>query len=476
MPKIKRGQALVIGGSIAGLCAARVLSEHFEYVTIVDRDRFDDATEYRSGVPQGRHIHVMLGRGRRLMNTLFPGLDAECEAAGVPLLNVGRDMELVSIGGKAPRYTSEIELRSSSRGWLEAALRRRVLALPGIRLLTSVEVTGLHVADGGTIDGVEIKRRDGLHEQLQAELTVDASGRASKVTDWLQTLGYPAPDVTTVNAHLGYVTRWYRQPSTQRTTWRGALTGNRPTTNSRGGVLLPIEGDRLMVTLVGIADQQPEVNEAAFLDCARQLISPSIYELIKDLEPVSPVYGYRATQNRWVHFERLARWPEGFVVLGDAACCFNPVHGQGMTVSALEAELLGETLRKQGRSLRGFSRRFQRRLPKVLQAAWTLSTAEDYRWPTTEGGKPSASARFAHWDVDRLVEVMQDNAAMVETFLTVHHLLRPPTALFRPGLVVPVVALLARKLLAAASLVRHPLDPPSPAQPTPGPTPITTGA
>jgi 2-polyprenyl-6-methoxyphenol hydroxylase-like FAD-dependent oxidoreductase len=447
--KRDRGQAIVIGGSMAGLLAARVLSDHFERVTVLDRDQVTHETDYRSGVPQGRHLHVLLLRGREILNHLFPGLESDCDAADVPLLDLAEDLELATWAGQFPRYRCGYSVRSSSRAWLESKIRNYVKQLPGVELLAQTEALGLHANSQKLITGVHV-RHGNTRQTLWADLIVDASGRNSKSIDWLEALGYGTPCITTINGFLGYATRWYERPRDVSHAWRAILTGSQPTSNPRAGVLFPVERDRWVLTLSGIAHAYPPTDEAGFLEFARQLIRPTIYDTVQTLTPISPIYGYRRTENRWVHFEQLKRWPEGFVVVGDAACCFNPFYGQGMAVSAVEAMLLDETLRNHrgsGPNLRGLAARFQRALPDAFTPAWLLSTGEDFRWPTTEGGKPDVSTRFAHWYVDQLFELMPSSTLTFEAFMSVQHLLAPPAALFHPSVVARLLAHKTRKFV-----------------------------
>jgi 2-polyprenyl-6-methoxyphenol hydroxylase-like FAD-dependent oxidoreductase len=452
------GHAVVIGAGMAGLFAARVLTDHFGRVTVVDRDRLADASEFRSGVPQGRHLHILLRRGHGIIQKLFPDLEAELDAVGVPLLNVGLDIEAVMFGNQLPRYQSQHDVRSSSRVWLETCVRRRLKAERRVEFVEETEVTGLSTSSNGDVNAIELRKRGDGKTRLAADLVVDASGRSSKAFDWLAALGYETPKITAINASLGYATRWYRRPRHARP-WQAVLLGALPTSNSRAGALFPVEDDRWVVTLVGIAHQQPPTDDAGFLEFARHLVAPTIYDAIREAEPISPVYGYRRTDNRWMHFERLARWPERFIVLGDAACCFNPVYGQGITVSAIEATLLDRLLRRQGRDLRGLCRRFQARLPEALQGAWLLSTGEDFRWPTTQGGKPSPATRVVHWYVDRLMEILPKHELLREAFVSVQHLLEPPATLFRPAVLRRVLAHVVRsyaqRYLAARAPALH---------------------
>jgi 2-polyprenyl-6-methoxyphenol hydroxylase-like FAD-dependent oxidoreductase len=450
IPKPDRGHAVVIGGSMAGLLAARVLSDHFERVTVIDRDQIPDDAAYRSGVPQGRHLHFLLLRGRQILDALFPDLESDYRAAGVPLINLAEDLEIVTWAGPLPRYRSQFEARSSTRAWLESVLRKRLKRRASIEFRTQSEALGLSANARKTVTGVHVwqgKTRQTIH----ADLIVDASGRNSKAIDWLDTLGFGKPSITTINGFLGYATRWYERPPGVEHGWKGILTGSLPTSNPRSGVLFPTEGDRWVLTLAGLAHQYPPTDDAGFLDFARQLISPRIYETVRTLTPVSPIYGYRRTENRWVHFEQLKRWPDHFIVLGDAACCFNPVYGQGMAVSAVEAMLLDGMLRSHGPSLNGFAQRFQRALPSTFKPAWLLSTGEDFRWPTTEGGKPDAATRFAHKYIDRLFDIMPSSPAVFETFMVVQHLLAPPALLFHPSLMARVLARSARRLVEPRS-------------------------
>lgn len=448
------GHAIVIGGSIAGLCAARALREHFGRVTVIERDALDPdkQSDSRPGAPQSRHAHVLLDRGRQLLERFYPGLAADADADGVPLLAMGHDLLAVLFGRRVPAYDSRYTMRSCSRAWLEGAIRKHTQVLPGITLANKTEATGLHAATSGSVTGVAVRRADGTREVLTADLIVDASGRSSKAVEWLRALGYEAPAVTTINPQLSYSTRWYEAPK-HSTRWRAVLVGalaHGETRNSRGAYLGPVEGGRWVVTLSGLADQQPPRDEAGFLEFSRQLVDPVIYEALQGCKPLSAIYGYQRTENRWVHFERMKRWPERLIVLGDAAVCFNPVHGQGMTVAAIQADALDRALSR-SRSLRGFARAFQRKhVPAGARAAWQLSTADDFRWPTTQGGKPDLATRIGHWYIDRLVIAGMHKPAVMEAFNRVYFLISPATEMLKPSFVALTLRHVVRGWLSEA--------------------------
>jgi 2-polyprenyl-6-methoxyphenol hydroxylase-like FAD-dependent oxidoreductase len=195
------------------------------------------------------------------------------------------------------------------------------------------------------------------------------------------------------------------------------------------------------VTLTGGDGHYPATDEAGFLDGARTLRSPDLYEAIRDAEPIGPIASYRATENRLRHYERARRWPEGLVALGDAVCALNPVYGQGMTTAALGAEVLDRCLRRSRapQDIRpGTSLMFQRELARTIAAAWLLATGSDYRFRRTEGPPRRRSTRMMHRYVDALTQLSTRNARVRLRLLEVFHLLHPPAALFGPGVLGPL--------------------------------------
>jgi len=323
------GHALVVGGSMAGLLAARVLADHFERVTVVDRDRYPKGPEFRAGVPQSRHLHALLGRGQELLEGMFPGLVAELTAAGAVTIAWPAEALSLAPAGWTRRFPTSVTVLSLTRPLLEWAVRRRVAALGRVRFAEGTEAVGLLAdPDRRAVIGARLRDRgqpDGPAAELAAELVVDASGRDSRAPRWLEELGYGAPPETRVNAFLGYATRYYRPPPGFAADWRALYLRGVPPRHPRGGALFPVEGDRWMVTLGGYGRDYPPTDEAGFLAYACSLRSRVLYDAIKEAEPLTPVHGYRRTDNQLRHYDRLARWPERFVVTGDAVCAFNPV-------------------------------------------------------------------------------------------------------------------------------------------------------
>lgn len=449
----KGNHALVIGGSMAGMLAARALADHFERVTILERDRFpEDGPVPRKGVPQARHVHALLKRGRVALEKLFPSIGDELVAAGAPTLDMANDIAWLNPAGWGVRFPSDLGFVSFSRDLLDWHVRRRLATDHdgGVRFLKGYDVTGLVLGPDGTgVAGAHVRRRDrsgvvGGEEEMHADLVVDATGRGSRAPEWLKALGYPRPEQTVINAHLGDATRVYRRPPSFRADWKMVFVQAAPPEITRGALLLPIEGDRWMLTLAGRDQDYPPTDEAGFMEFASSLRSPIIHEVIKDAEPLSPIHGFRQTANRRRHYEKLSRQPHNFLVTGDAACAFNPVYAQGMTTAALGAETLQACLREQRRchpdgDLTGLARSFQKKLARINKAPWMLATGEDFRVRGVEGGKPNAMNRFMHRYMDRVLELSTEDASVRLALLEVFNLLKPPSAILVPAVAAKVL-------------------------------------
>jgi 2-polyprenyl-6-methoxyphenol hydroxylase-like FAD-dependent oxidoreductase len=429
---------------MAGLVAARVLIDYFDRVTIIERDRLPEEPGPRKGVPQARHLHALLVRGRLILEELYPGIVDQLAEQGAPMTDLASDMAWLTPAGWGVRFKSDFGIIPVSRDLLEFSVRSRTAALPQVQFIDECDVTGLTLNSGGDrVSGIRIRLHGRSRQEasslrnLPADLVVDASGRGSKTPRWLAEIGYPQPEETVINAFLGYASRIYRRPASH-TGWRGLYVQTAPPAHSRGGILFPIEGDRWMATIVGLGRDYPPSDEAGFLEFARSLRTSAFYDAIKDAEPLTDINIYRGTENRQRHYERLARQPEGFIVLGDAACAFNPVYGQGMTSAALGAQALGECLKRQRSrrpdgDLTGLAARFQKKLAKVAAAPWLLATGEDFRVPQAEGGKPDLPTRLMQKYVDRVVEFSTESVQVRTLLLEVFNLLRPPTVLFHPS-------------------------------------------
>ncbi len=449
--------AVVIGSSMAGLLAARVLVNHFDRVTVVERDRLPQKPELRPGVPQANQVHVLLTQGQRLLEELFPGLEAELSAAGAPSVNWTAECPFMGMWGWFPRLPSDLVTRTCSRAFLEWVVRRRLSAYSKLQFIDETQVSELLTDDNNSkVTGIKLRYRDVPEEtELATDLIVDASGRNSSLPKWLEALGYPSPNKTTVNSFLGYSSRWYEIPESFQADWKALVIAAKPPLDRRGAVLYPVEGKRWVITVSGIGKDYPPTDEAGFLEFARSLRNPILYEAIKDAKPLSPVYGYRRTENLWRHYEKLPKMPECLVAIGDAVCAFNPVYGQGMTTAALGALTLEQCLKEQFKfsqnSLTGLTRRFQKQLARILETPWMMATGEDFRWETTEGGKPDRITKLMHRYMDQVMLRSLNDPEVYRKFVEVVHIVKPPSALFSPSIVVKVLAQTIKLLPNTAS-------------------------
>ncbi len=435
----RQKHAVVIGGSIAGLLAAKVLTKYFERVTVIERDNFTQEAEHRHGVPQSPHVHTLLKRGLQSLEELFPGIEAQLADLGAYAIDWGNDLPWMGFAGWAPRFNSGLITHACSRNLLEQTIRRRLAAEDNLFIQQGQVISLLSSSNQTSVTGVRVRFGNQPETDLTADLVVDASGRNSPAPQWLAAMGYTAPEETVINSFLGYASCWYQPPTNLQYDWQCLYVTVQPPNNNRGGVIYKVEGNRWILTLIGVGKDYPPTDKDGFLDFARSLRSPVIYEAIKDAQPLSSIYGYRRTENRLRHYEKLKRLPEGFVLVGDAVCAFNPVYGQGMTVAALEALTLDRCLNQQlshqsDGNLIGLSRHFQKQLNKVIAVPWLMTTGEDLRWHTTEGGQPDFISRIMQLYLDQVLLLQTENAEIHKTFLEVIHMLKPPTAFFQPSI------------------------------------------
>jgi flavin-dependent dehydrogenase len=430
--------AVVIGGSLAGLCAARVLADHVERVTVVDRDDFPAGPAVRKGLPQAHHLHVLIPAGQAALDRLFPGLIAGLHERGAVPVAAPTEVLYLSPTGWRDQFPATHRLVGASRELIDWAVRRRLVEDGRVRFRTGQEVVGLLPAAGAqAIGGVLLRPRSGAAEPepLAADLVVDASGRASHASDWLEQLGYGRPKESRVESGLAYASRRYSLPEGATGGWKNILLMPKAPDVPRGGVLYPIENAKWMVTLGGLGGDVPPTDEEGFLAFARNLRSPVLYEAIKDGTPDSPIHGYRRTANHRRHYESMPAWPDGLLVVGDAACTFNPVYGQGMTVAVQAAVVLDAHLRA---SPGTFGRAAQAVVARCSEAPWQIATGADLRYPTTIGPRPGRAARLGNWYLDRAGDVANRDAYVARVFADVLYLIAPPTALFRPGVALRV--------------------------------------
>ncbi|VVJ20409.1 monooxygenase [Amycolatopsis camponoti] len=428
-------RAVVLGGSMAGLLAARVLSDAYAEVVIVDRDTLTGVDTARRGVPQGRHVHGLLARGQQILEELFPGFTEGAVAAGVPTGDLG-ELRWFFNGRRLQPGTTGLTCVSAARPVLESHVRRGVEKLSNVRLAERTDIVALVASAGNDrITGVRIHPHDGVEQVLEADVVVDTTGRGSRTPKWLEELGYERPEEDRVKIDLTYTTRVYRLPD--ESILNGDLSINPVATPShpRGAFFSRIEGGKSAVSLTGVLGDAAPTDPEGFLEWARTLPVPDVYDVIKDAEPVDDPVAFKYPASVRKHFERLPRFPRGFLVMGDAACSFNPVYGQGMTVAALESLVLREHLARGGEV---DAKAFFKDIDGVIATPWEFSASGDLAFAEVEG-KRTAKVRMGNAYMAKLQAAATRDGSITRTFMRVAGLVDPPQSLMSPGMVLKVL-------------------------------------
>lgn len=428
----------MIGASMAGLVAAAVLSDRFQRVTVIDRDVLPSETIGRNGAPHGRHGHGLLASGFAALEALVPGLERELVGAGAVPGDVIGDLRWFQHGYYKAQFDAGFRGLLLSRPLLEGALRDMVRRRPNVTILDDTHAQSLVANDTRQrVTGVRIRTgsRDACIEG--AALVIDASGRSSRAPQWLEQLGYEAPPESRVEVGLGYTTRTFRRRAADLDGDMGVIIGPRPPQQRRAGFMLAQEGDRWIVSLGGWLGDHAPTDPEGFAAFARSLPRPEIAAIVDTAEPLTNAVVFAFPANVRRHYERLTRFPERFVVMGDAVCSFNPFYGQGMSVAALEGLALAGVLDSGDPASAG--RRFFDQARTIVETPWTIAAGSDFGFPGVTGPKP-AGTDAVNWYLARLHRVASTDRVVCRAFFDVANLLAPPTALFAPRVLARVVA------------------------------------
>jgi 2-polyprenyl-6-methoxyphenol hydroxylase-like FAD-dependent oxidoreductase len=424
-------RAAVVGASLAGLLAARVLADHYDEVWLFDRDELPQGDEHRRATPHTRHAHGLLAGGRRAIEALLPGITDQWVAAGGSVGDLQQD---VAFYGGHHRFASGVSGETGiavGRPVIEGAVRRRVLALPQVRACTGVDVRGLLVDSRQRVSGLCLESLGGglPARDFHAALVVDASGRGSRLPAWLREIGFPEPAEERVPVDLRYLTCYFEREPTHAPGLEVVLCSSTPD-HPRIGVMIGQEGKRWVVTLGGYGSDAPAPGLTAFIDRALQLPSPEIAAVVRDAKPVDVPMGYRFSHSQRRRYERLPRFPEGLLVMGDAICSFNPIYGQGMSVAALQAQALGSVLRAGKAPL---AREFLKRASRIIDTPWSIAVGADLAIPAVPGERP-LPVRLINRYMQKVFVAAEHDPAVALAFLRVAHLLAEPPSLMKPAM------------------------------------------
>ncbi|WP_213367765.1 FAD-dependent oxidoreductase [Mesobacillus boroniphilus] len=343
---MNRDRAVVIGGGIAGKLAARVLSEFFQEVILIEKDKKNDHFTNRKGVPQGNQGHVLLKSGEEIIEELFPGIIQELSRNGAKKTDFAGDLLWSHHGTQKIRFDSNVFISQQSRPLLEWQIQQRLEKIHNINFRFDCKVQNLKF-NTDEMNTIVIEDINGVVTDLLADLVIDASGAAALHNQWLRASGYGIPTKTEIKIDLFYASMVFKKIAHESINWHSLLAFPNPPEVERGGMISPIEGNRMLVTLIGYGTKEIPKNKDSFLEYAQTLNQPEMYEVIKNESPLSEeVQVYRFPALRRYHFENQRNFPTGLLVIGDAFCRVDPVFAQGMSLAAMEAKALREILMK----------------------------------------------------------------------------------------------------------------------------------
>ncbi len=428
-----RQHAIVMGAGIAGLLAARALSPHFKRVTVVERDALPLVPAPRDGVPQGKHIHVLLPGGLGALDRLFPGRVAALLQHGAQPFDYGQS-QFYFTGRWMPRMQTGLNTLAQTRPFLEHHMRRWVSELPNVQIISETSVTAV-------LWDSSCERVVGLaadNSELRSDLVIDATGRNSRLPRWLAESGYPPAPETKVGIDLGYATGCFRVPERLRPAHPMLYIVGPPPHSTRVGVRVQVEGGMVYGGMAGYHGDHPPVDLKGFLEFARSLSQPDVFDVLSQSELLSPIVRYRIPSAIRRHYGSMRRFPGGVLPLGDSVCSFDPVFGQGMTVTALEAEALADSLDLHRTSDDAARREYFKRIDAVIDVAWDMSSSENFKYPQTTGRRPFLYKLTRRYK-DR-VAVCAD-PGVVHDMYRVSSMMAPPGILVRPRVVARALGL-----------------------------------
>lgn len=434
------GHAVVLGASMGGLLAARVLADFYDRVTVVEKDILPLEPINRRGVPQGRLIHALAACGTQILDELFPGFVDELTANGAGIWDDGDFSKLsISVGGHTtPRSgiaPNPPVVLFPSRPLLEWNVRRRVKAFPNITFLECHDVVGLITTPAqDRVVGARVEDRvQERGKALHADLVVDATGRGSRMPVFLEELGYGRPREDEVTVHLAYACQLLRLEPGAIGQHMIALFPEPGRPKMFG--LIRNENDSWMFGVGAMAGLQPPGATDEMIEYAADFVPADVLDALRAAEPLGEVVHHRVPSNRWRRYDKMRRTPDGLLVIGDAVCSFNPIYGQGMTVAAIEATVLRDCLLCGDH---GLARRFFRASAKTVRVAWQTAAGSDLALPEVQGRRPM-SMRISNAFLERVLTAVEVDPVVAGQFIRVTAMIDPPTRLLRPSMLRRVV-------------------------------------
>ncbi|MCW3466244.1 FAD-dependent oxidoreductase [Chitinophaga nivalis] len=454
-PLLKK--AIVLGGSITGLLTATVLATFFEEVLLLEKDHLPETTAPRKSVPQDQHAHTILQKTLLFIEAQYPGICSEITATGGNIIDTSSDVCWLFQDGWRQRHHSGLQALLTTRPNLDQHLYRRMRAkYPHVQCRQCCKTTGyLYHPASHQITGVHILNETGQPETLSADLVVDAMGRFSRSPEWLQQAGLGSPETAEVKMQLAYSSRIYQQPDHTPPNWKSmALYPSFPHT-WKSGIIADIGNRQWLVSLCGYFGDCAPAADDGFLNFARDLRSPDIYQLLKDSQPLTLVKIHKVSKNIRHYYEKFRQLPDGFIVLGDAHCAFNPIFGQGICIATANVMALHQQLQRlyaqKQPSLRGFSAPFQKAIAAQADLPWFLTNTIDLSYKQAEGKRPLGHTLLYRF-LRKAIAAGSCSTRLNQIFLKVLHLEASRKDLFNPLI---AVTMLRHELLSMFTPAAH---------------------
>lgn len=455
---MKFDRAVIIGGSITGLLSAKVLSQQFQEVLIIEKDTLNGDSTNRRGVSQTQQPHVLLVKGYRLLESILPGIGNDLSHAGAVEIDWVTDYYIYYGGygwNKRSNHPSGITSFSSSRSLLEECIRKKVQSVGNVSFLKETKVIGLNAnQDTKTVTGVKAINSSCLTASIDADLVVDASGRSSKLSQYLSSYKWETPEEVCVDPYLGYSTCRFKIPKNNQIPWKVLTYPHVAPKYNRKAYLAKIENNELIATIGGYCHDYPPSNIDEYFDFASNLQNDEFIKIIRECEPVSKVYAYRETSNIIKHFDRI-EMPSGVIVLGDAYCSLCPSYGQGMTCSAIGADTLMQWLEKQINSSQMLNTKdFQILLAKSITPQWEIAIQQDLNFRTTTSTDVSLVTKAQKMSkfplsiinvyIHKLIAGTTIDYRLNKLFIQVINMIKPPTSFFSFRIILLLLFLLKK--------------------------------
>lgn len=434
--------AVVCGAGMSGLLAAHVMAEACDAVTVIERDTLPDNIAQRPGVPQGRHLHMLLSSGLGALEELLPGIGEELRSKGAPVLDA-RDLSqaYLEINGRVlcRRGTAAdpeaITVILASRALLESVVRERVRSWSNVSFLDGHDVIEPTLS-GRTVTGVKVGGRCAEPTfEVPADVVVDSSGRSARIPAFLAAHGFGRPVEQTYRVRLSYASQLFRVPGGILHEKAAVVS---PTLQRPTGVgMLANEDDTVILTLIGIHGQRLPVDLPSVLESAAQHLPAHISSVLATAEPLGELHHRQYPASVWRRYDKLSSFPDGLLVIGDAVCSFNPVYGQGMTSAALQARALRKALDSTGSA--GISSTYFRKVARQITPVWHANRLNDFAVTPTGGWAARAQQVFNTYSAAYMAAA-SDDAALTEAFLRVLQGRDRGTALAAPRRAARVIA------------------------------------